>query len=393
MVSTLGHRQRIGPGPDGVVEPALVLGKGGPSHRSAPRRERVVAAVRVLLQARDGVVEGRALPDLEAVVDAPAERPGEVVLEVRIAAEAFDAVGDLQAASGVQWTCRHRVHRMQGLDKGVDIPGSLGGAQVVVSFGGFRRHPGEIRGQHEDLALQAGAEHRVVADTAEGITAQVEQDRARVLIRDPAHDQGSVREEATVIGGPGITRDLAADRHRFREQPGAEEASRPPDRQLAAPAVVASSRNLGRTLPATRCHLPVVGPLGRVGGIVKRAERLLDAEDRHGTGALLGDAREVAGSQPLQRLGRMGVRRRLALRAKAVVGQLALPGREPDEAAIDDDESLALRDVDGPEQVRRREAADVDRQLHVERVAKDGQRVDQPGCGVDVAIHRTDSSP
>ncbi len=96
-----------------------------------------------------------ALPDLEVVVDTPSERPGEVVLEVRIAAEAFDAVGDLQAASGVQRTCRHRVHRVQGLDQGVDIPGLLGGAQVVVGLGGFGRHPGELRGQHEDLTLQA----------------------------------------------------------------------------------------------------------------------------------------------------------------------------------------------------------------------------------------------
>ncbi len=156
---------------------------------------------------------------------------------------------------------------------------------------------------------------------------------------------------------------------------------------------MAASRDLGRTLPAPCRHLPVVGPLGRVGGIVERTERLLEAEDRHGTGSLLGDARQVAGSHPLQRLGRMGVRRRLAVRAKAVVGQFALPGREPDEAALDDDEPLVLRDVHGPEQVRRREAADRDRELHVERVAKDGQRVDQPGCGVDVAIHRTDSSP
>ena len=106
---------------------------------------------------------------------------------------------------------------------------------------------------------------------AKGITAQVEQDRARVLIRDPAHDKGSIREEATVTGGPGLARDLAADRHRLGEEPGAEEAARPPDRQWAGTAVVPPSRDLGGTLPEPCRALPVEGPLGGVRGIVEGA--------------------------------------------------------------------------------------------------------------------------
>ena len=87
------------------------------------------------------------------------------------------------------------------------------------------------------------------------------------------------------------------------------------------------------------------------------------------------------------------MRRRLAMRTKAVVGRFALPGREPDETALDDDEPLALRDVHGPQEVRRRQAADLDRELNVELLAQDGQRADQLGCGADVPIHPTDSSP
>ena len=71
-------------------------------------------------------------------------------------AQAFDAVGDLQAASGVQRTSRHRVHRMQRLDQGVDVAGSLGGVQVLaaprrLSVGTRERSDDE----HEHLALQA----------------------------------------------------------------------------------------------------------------------------------------------------------------------------------------------------------------------------------------------
>ena len=309
--------ERIGPDPDGVVEPALVLGQGGPSHRSAPRRQRVVAAVGVLLQARDGVVECRALPDLEVVVDTPAERPGEVVLEVRIAAEAFDAVGDLQAASGVQRTCRHRVHRMQGLDKGVDVPGTSAARRLssasVASVGTRARSDDSMRtwlcrrerSTASSPTLRRASRHR------SSRTAQVS------LIRDPAHDQGRIREEATVIGGPGLTRDLTADRHRLREQPGAEEASRPPDRQLAGTAVVAAE-------PRPRPHASSAWPPppsrrpARRRWRHRRARASACSRPRTATAPARCSAMPARspGRTRSSVVGRMGVRRRLAMRAK-----------------------------------------------------------------------------
>ena len=121
--------------PDGVVEPALVLGQGGPRHLPAPRRQRVVPPVGVLLQSGDGVVERRPLPDLEVVIDTPAKRPSEVILEVCVAAETFDAVGDLQTTGGVQRAGRDHVHRMQRFDQGAYITRLLGSAQVLLGLG------------------------------------------------------------------------------------------------------------------------------------------------------------------------------------------------------------------------------------------------------------------
>ena len=79
--------------------------------------------------------------------------------------------------------------------------------------------------------------------------------------------------------------------------------------------------------------------------------------------------------------------RRLTVRTKVVVGLLATSGSEPDETALDDDKPFALRDVQGPQEVRGRQAADLDRELNVELVAQDRQSPDHSGCRADVPIH------
>ena len=133
--------------------------------------------------------------------------------------------------------------------------------------------------------------------------------------------------------------------------------------------------------------IPVKGTLGGVGGIVERAKRGLEAKDRHGAGPLLGDARQVAWSHPLQRFCGVCMSRRLPMRPKILVGLLAAPGAEPDETALDDDKTFALCDIQGPQEVRRRQAADLDRELNVELVAQDRQSPDQFRCGASVSIH------
>ena len=211
--------------------------------------------------------------------------------------------------------------------------------------------------------------------------------------RHSAHDQGSVSEEATVAGDPGIARDLTAHRQRLGEEPGAEQASRTPDRQGAGAAVVLPSRDLGRTLPKLCRALPVEGPLGGVRGSVECAECGLEAQDGHGACPLLCDSLQVAGSHPLQRCCRVCMSRGLTVRTEVAVGVIALPGGEPDQAALDDHEPVALCTVHRPQKIRRRQAADVDRELKVELVTQDRQGADQLGCGTDVPIHPTDSSP
>ncbi len=78
---------------------------------------------------------------------------------------------------------------------------------------------------------------------------------------------------------------------------------------------------------------------------------------------------------------------RLAMRAKSLVGLVASRGWEPDEATLHEDEALALRDVESPQEVGRRQAADLGCKLNVELVAQDGQGLDHVWSGVEVAIH------
>ena len=99
------------------------------------------------------------------------------------------------------------------------------------------------------------------------------------------------------------------------------------------------------------------------------------------------------GSDPLQRCGRVCVSSRLTVRTEGVVGAIARSWSEPDDAALDGEQPLALRLVQGLQEVRRRKPADLDRELDVELLAQDGQRADQLGCAADVPIHPTDSSP
>ena len=70
-----------------------------------------------------------------------------------------------------------------------------------------------------------------------------------------------------------------------------------------------------------------------------------------------------------------------------MVGLLASPRAEPDETALDDDKAFALCDVQGPQEVHRRQAADLDRELNVELVAQNRQSPDQFRCGASVSIH------
>jgi len=93
---------------------------------------------------------------------------------------------------------------------------------------------------------------------------------------------------------------------------------------------------------------------------------------------LLGDALQVARSHSLQRFGGVRVRVRLPVRSEAVVGSFAPLGIEPDDAALDGDQALALRVVQGQEEVRRRQPGDLDRELNVEAIAQDRQSPDQP---------------
>ena len=109
--------------------------------------------------------------------------------------------------------------------------------------------------------------------------------------------------------------------------------------------------------------------------------------DRPGAGPLLGDAWQVAWSHPPEHVRGMGMRHCLTVQPKVVVRPLASPGREPDETALDDDKTLALREVQGPQEVRRRQAADLGREVNVELVAQDGQTAHHPGCGADIPIH------
>ena len=81
------------------------------------------------------------------------------------------------------------------------------------------------------------------------------------------------------------------------------------------------------------------------------------------------------------------MRRRLPVRTKVAVRLFTLPGSKPDETALDDDKTLALRLVQGPEQVCRRQAADFGRELNVEPVAQDRQKPDQLRRGSDVLVH------
>jgi len=81
------------------------------------------------------------------------------------------------------------------------------------------------------------------------------------------------------------------------------------------------------------------------------------------------------------------------VRTEGIVGAIARSWSEPDETTLDGEQPLALGTVQGLQEVRRHQAADLDRELNVELLAQDGQGADQLGCGADVPIHPTDSSP
>ena len=192
------------------------------------------------------------------------------------------------------------MHRMQRFDQSADVARRLGGTQVLAGLGDFRRHPGQIRRQHDHLALQARAEHRVVADASKGVATEVEQDLAGVAIRDPAHDECRIREEPSSHLRPGPrsrpdgTPSRASPKTPARKRHRARRIASGPARLSCSRAATSAARCQSRAAPSqSRARS------ARVGGIVERAERGLEAQDRHGAGPLLGDARQVARSDPL----------------------------------------------------------------------------------------------
>ena len=151
-----GQLESLGGEPDSIVEPTLVLGQGCSSHLPAPGRQRVVPPVGVLLESGDGVVECRSLPDLEVMIDTPAKRPSEVILEVRVAAEEFEAVGDLQTMCGVQRAGRQPCASHAALrPERVTSPDASAARRFCWASDAISGHPGEIRRKHDHLALQA----------------------------------------------------------------------------------------------------------------------------------------------------------------------------------------------------------------------------------------------
>ena len=391
VAAALGQLESLGCDLQRVVVATFMLRQRRPCDLRAPRRQGVVPAVGVFLKSGDGIVEGRPFAELEVDVDPPHERPCQLILEVRCEAEALEAVGDLQATRGVQRAGRDRVHRVQRFDEGTDIARSLGRAQVLLGLGAFRWHPGEIRRQHDHLALQARAEHGILADASKGVAAEVEQNRTGVVIGDPAHDERRFREESPVTGGSCLARHSTALRHGLGEEPGAKEASCPPDRQRAGTAVVLPCRDLGRALPEPGRALPVEGTLGGVGGIVERRERGLEAKDRHGAGPLLGDARAGrAGRTRSSTSAAWACACRLAVRSEVAMCLLAasrVNGTRPSSTTTRPWPCAMSR-------ARRRsagvQAADLDGELNVEAVAQHRQGLDRLGCRAAFAsIQRT----
>jgi hypothetical protein len=133
---------------------------------------------------------------------------------------------------------------------------------------------------------------------------------------------------------------------------------------------VLPSRNLGGALPDASRAYPVEGSFGSGGGGIKGCKRGLEAKDRHGAGPLLGDAREVAGSDPLEDLGSVGMRLRPAVGAEVAVCLLAPFLGERDNTVLDNDQTLSLSDVEGAQEFGGLQAADRDGELRVETVAQ-----------------------
>jgi hypothetical protein len=273
---------------------------------------------------------------------------------------------------------------MQRFDKGMDIARGLCRANVLLGLRSFRRHTGEIRRQHDHLALQARPEHGIFADASKGIATQVEQNRTGIEIGDPANDERRLREESSVTRGSCLACYPTAFRQRSGEEPSAEEASRPPDRQRAGAAVVLPCRDLGGALPEPGRPQPVKGPLRGIRGTSEGCKRGLEAKDSHGAGPLLGYAREVAWSDPFEDLGSVGMRLRPAVRSEVAVCLLAAFIGERDNTVLDNDQTLTLREVEGAQEFAGLQATDLDGELSVEAVAQHRQRPDRPGAGVCV---------
>ena len=153
------------------------------------------------------------------------------------------------------------------------------------------------------------------------------------------------------------------------------------------------SRDLGGALPdAGRAH-PVKRALGSGGGTIKGCERGLEADDRDGARPLLGDAREVAGSDPLEDFGSVRMRLRPAVRSEVSECLLATPICERDNTVVDNDQTPALCNVEGEKEFGGLQAADLDGQLRVEAVAQNRKGLDRLEMPRRRSCPSTDSSP
>ena len=141
------------------------------------------------------------------------------------------------------------------------------------------------------------------------------------------------------------------------------------------------------------CPQPVESSLCGIRGTSEGCERGLEAEDHHGACTLFGDARKVAGSEPREDLGGAGMRLRPAVGSEVTVCLLATFIGERDNALLDNDQTLALRHVEGLQQFGGLQAADLDGELRVEVVAQHDKGTDRIGCRAAVRVHRADSSP
>jgi hypothetical protein len=102
---------------------------------------------------------------------------------------------------------------------------------------------------------------------------------------------------------------------------------------------------------------------------------------------LLCDAGEIARSDPFEHPSSMSVSLRPAVRSELAACLLETLARERHKVILDHEQTLTLRGIEGPQKIRRLQAADLDGELNVERAAQHGQRLNRLCNCPDVLIH------